>query len=130
MEYVYLYVWEDGKFYIGRTFENSGRYNNPVKYKDQYVGKYMTYKPYKPYILYQSENAALIYWLEAKLINHFYNSIDNLNAKNEDDTKSVGCAASKYDDIYLFANSMIDIWDWESTLDYIIFDVEEHINDH
>lgn len=68
---LYLYYWEDGHFYIGRTKDNDKRFDNPNKYSSQFVYKFMQ-EPHTAVKLYTSGNYPLIAWLEGELITYFY----------------------------------------------------------
>lgn len=114
---VYLYTWSNGAFYIGRTQDNQKRYNNPSKYKTQFVGKYMSL-PHADYIIYESTNAVEIFWLEATLINIFYDNPNCLNVACEEPILAAGKAASEYEHIKDFSRDLSKFNDW-SILSFI-----------
>lgn len=82
MYIVYKYTFADGSVYIGRTYEGSGRYDNPEKYKNQEVYKHFK-NGYTAEILFSSENPFITYFLEHQYILENYENSHNGNQEYE-----------------------------------------------
>ena len=78
--FVYCYEWEDGTVYIGRSNRDTKRFNNPRCYKpNPWLYEAMTTKPYKAWIIFESDDIWKVGKVEAWLIQCTYNHSFNIN---------------------------------------------------
>lgn len=84
--FVYKYTFENGYFYIGRTFDGSKRFGNDDRYRGQFVKKYMddANGEYVKDVLYISDNPIACAYMESKLIKENWSNLKCLNVSNED----------------------------------------------
>ena len=80
---VYKYVWEDGSYYIGRSYHGAGRFDCPQRYDGQYVYKKMLKERYKAVECFVSDNIFKVYWLEQECINKDWYKLECLNGNKE-----------------------------------------------
>lgn len=92
---LYRYEWMDGRYYIGKTYEGSGRFNNAAQYKTQYVGRFMDF-PHEAKILKRHSNPFVISFEEAKLIQEKWPDGNMLNAKRETKETEIASVAKDY----------------------------------
>lgn len=81
--FVYIYEWDDGMVYVGRSKVGVKRFNNASKYKkNEKLYNAMTTKPYRAYIVFDSDDIWKVGQVEAALIHCTWNN--NYNISPED----------------------------------------------
>lgn len=93
--FLYRYEWLDGRYYIGKTYEGSKRFDNAAQYGSQYVGRFMNF-PHDAKILKRSSNPFVIGFEEAKLIQEKWPDANMLNAKKETKETEIASVAKDY----------------------------------
>ena len=84
--FVYIYEWDDGMVYIGRSRVGVKRFNQPRCYKDNpELYEAMTTKPYRASIVFDSDDIWKVGRVEAGLI--FCTWENNYNRDIEEDWK-------------------------------------------
>ena len=79
--FVYMYEWDDGYVYVGRSRQGVNRFGNPECYKNNkelYIA--LTTKPYKASIVFESDDIWDVGWYEHFLI-QLYPKRYNINSE-------------------------------------------------
>jgi len=81
--FVYMYEWEDGYVYIGRSRQGVDRFNNISCYrKNNELYTALTTKPYKASIVFESDDIWDVGWFEQFLIK-IYKKKYNINSESD-----------------------------------------------
>ena len=79
--FVYMYQFENGWVYIGRSREGVNRFNNPKCYmSNKRLYEAMTTQKYEASIVFESDNIWDVGWVESYLINTYPNKY-NINSE-------------------------------------------------